>query len=115
MLFEGLITKRKRHDFNYLIIHYLCIIMGINVFVFLPNLHLLSKRTGFVSPVCQDRFEGLNDSRYLTLFLGFLGKDDRIYRLFFLYRLYVFGKDGTYEGSDVSAGRIDGHMFAVIL
>ena len=78
MLFEDLIAKWKRENFLQFVVHDLCIILGVDIVVFLPRLQFLHKCAGLVFSVDDGFLEGLDDGGDFMLLMGFLGEDDRI-------------------------------------
>ena len=96
MLFEDLIAKRKRDDFLQFIEHDLCIIVGVDIVVFLPRLQFLHKCAGLIFSADDGFLEGLDDNRDFMLLIGFLGEDDRIGDV-----RIEFGRNGRRKRPDV--------------
>ena len=113
------------------VVHDLCIILGVDIVVFLPRLQFLHKCAGLVFSVDDGFLEGLDDGRDFMLLMGFLGEDDRIGDLQntllggavtdFL-RLSggrsggdVLGKERTYYFRDIRSSPINGDFFVVVI
>ena len=60
------------------VVHDLCIILGVDIVVFLPRLQFPYKGAGLVFSVDDGFLEGLDDGGDFMLLMGFLGEDDRI-------------------------------------
>ena len=78
------------------VVHDLCIILGVDIVVFLPRLQFLYKGAGLVFSVDDGFLEGLDDGGDFMLLMGFLGEDDRIGDV-----RIKFGRNGRRNGSDV--------------
>lgn len=78
------------------VVHDLCIILGVDIVVFLPRLQFLHKCAGLVFSADDGFLEGLYDGGDFMLLMGFLGEDDRIGDV-----RIKFGRNGRRKRLDV--------------
>ena len=110
---EYIIAERNRHQFFQFVVHHTCIIVGIDVGLFLPFEQFLDEGSGLVVSTQYGLLQGLDDVRFFVFGFGFLGEDDGIgdVRQIVGRKGRIFGRGDIfcsvgYEGADeVGDGR----------